>query len=173
MTNETRFAQYEIFVPGDPAPKYGDKQHSFTAVGAEAWRDTLELCLARGTADWRMREAIPHMPWRDHAAVAVEAVLFFRRPKSVSRLRPSVTPDIDKLERMILDAGTGLVYQDDGQVVHIDTRLFYSDGEFIPGAALRFTYIHPHDSPYGLPLWAAAPQRLRSLDALPEQNAWG
>ena len=55
--------------------------------------------------------------------VPVEMVLEFTfvKPPSVSkrRLWPTVKPDIDKLERAILDSVKGVLYVDDGQVVRV------------------------------------------------------
>lgn len=40
---------------------------------------------------------------------------------------PTTKPDIDKLERAILDALTGIVYRDDAQVVSLHTTTVYQD----------------------------------------------
>lgn len=50
--------------------------------------------------------------------VRVEMVFTFRKPASAKkRFHPVVKPDIDKLQRAILDALTGVAFDDDAQVV--------------------------------------------------------
>lgn len=67
---------------------------------------------------------------------AVEINIFFAfvRPKSVSaKKRPYmiVKPDIDKLERAVLDALTHHAYDDDSQVVKLTARKIYDTEEYI------------------------------------------
>lgn len=60
-------------------------------------------------------------------AVYVLLDFYMPRPKTVSRLRPSVKPDIDKLTRAILDALTDSgVVKDDGQVVSLSVEKWYA-----------------------------------------------
>ncbi len=62
----------------------------------------------------------PEKPYQ--GAVAVELKFYFNRPKSVSeKKRPyhTVKPDIDKLCRNILDALSGIIYNDDTQVISL------------------------------------------------------
>jgi Holliday junction resolvase RusA-like endonuclease len=63
------------------------------------------------------------------------------RPKSVKRPHPSVKPDIDKLARAVLDGMTGIVFQDDAQVVYLSATKAYQDdelgGEYITGVMIQ------------------------------------
>ncbi len=77
-------------------------------------------------------------PWRqDVSQIAMEAMsgqvatespvqvriwFQFLRPKSVKNtvLHKTTKPDIDKLQRSILDSMTGIVFRDDSQVVHLE-----------------------------------------------------
>lgn len=77
--------------------------------------------------------------------VRVRVVFALPRPASVPKDRrgmPSVEPDLDKLGRAILDALTGVVYRDDGQVVQLLTGKHYvGDSALeheasVPGAAI-------------------------------------
>ena len=77
--------------------------------------------------------------------VAIELVFRHRRPKGHylpansrrprpelrddAALWPAGPPDIDKLARSILDALTGLVFDDDAQVVDLGLAKRYADGE--------------------------------------------
>ena len=60
--------------------------------------------------------------------VPVRLVIRFQfvRPASAKkRPYPSVKPDIDKLQRAVLDALTGVIYKDDSQVVEVTARKSY------------------------------------------------
>lgn len=56
-----------------------------------------------------------------------------RRPASVRRPAPTVMPDLDKYVRAILDALTGRVWIDDGQVVWLTASKRYADD---PGCSI-------------------------------------
>lgn len=57
---------------------------------------------------------------------AIWLVLRFYLPEIKEvRLLPYKQPDLDKLERAVLDALTGVVYEDDGQVTRIDSAKRY------------------------------------------------
>jgi len=62
-----------------------------------------------------------------HVPVEMVVRFFLAKPPSAPKKReyPSVKPDIDKLERCILDALTGIAYVDDGQVVGMDKKKLY------------------------------------------------
>jgi Holliday junction resolvase RusA-like endonuclease len=54
-------------------------------------------------------------------AVSVACHFYFARPKSLKKsvLHKMTKPDVDKLARLILDSLTGIVYEDDSQVVSL------------------------------------------------------
>ena len=54
-------------------------------------------------------------PWKDPIAVSID--FYFDRPKSVKSMHKTTKPDIDKLERGVFDALTGIIFKDDSQVV--------------------------------------------------------
>jgi Holliday junction resolvase RusA-like endonuclease len=85
----------------------------------KAWREDI---------GWRALEALNRAGLTRmgrSVAVSVEAVFYFRRPSSVTRDYMTVAPDIDKLGRAVLDALTGVVYEDDSQVVELVKRKLY------------------------------------------------
>lgn len=51
----------------------------------------------------------------------------FAPPARRTRALPCVRPDIDKLQRALLDALTGIAYEDDGQVVDVHAWKSYAD----------------------------------------------
>jgi Holliday junction resolvase RusA-like endonuclease len=95
-------------------------------------------------------------PWRQNVAAAARAaydgpriegavllVVEFRflRPKSVTREYPTVKPDLDKLERSLLDGITDAgLWRDDSQVVSMPSKKVYAEragvrvqlGEYLP-----------------------------------------
>lgn len=92
----------------------------------EPYRDTVTrravIELAAGNIDRPF--AAKHVP------VRLLLDFYLQRPVSVPRKRqaPSVKPDIDKLCRATLDALTGVLFADDGQVTEIRARKFYATG---------------------------------------------
>jgi len=72
----------------------------------------------------------------DEGPVAVDLIFFMPRPKTVKREAPWVYPDLDKLLRAVLDALTGKVYRDDGQVIWVHMGEEYADNEE-PGVFIR------------------------------------
>ena len=69
------------------------------------------------------------------APVKVEINAFFQTPKSWSNAkrkrhegkpRPK-KPDVDNIEKIYLDSANGMLWEDDNQVVEIQTRKFYSE----------------------------------------------
>lgn len=86
-------------------------------------------------------------PWRQeisHTATLLNEVILFKpmpvqvkidfylaRPASIPKKRflPTVKPDIDKLARAVLDGCTGIIFEDDSQVVKLDVRKFYGSPE--------------------------------------------
>jgi Holliday junction resolvase RusA-like endonuclease len=77
---------------------------------------------------WAAREAgVTRIP--KGRGVSVSVMYSFARPKGKDRRRvdPCVRPDVDKLCRALLDALTGVAYDDDGQVVALSVRKIYAE----------------------------------------------
>lgn len=119
-----------FFIPGHPRPK-GSWTPVYTKKGLKfrhASNNTAVWCrfIKEEIAKrWGDRELIEEGP------VRVECLFLLPRPKSVVRKFPTVrgTGDIDKLERAIYDAMTGIVYKDDAQVCSNANDKQYTDGE--------------------------------------------
>ena len=92
-------------------------------------------------------------PWRAHVkevteaaaarheqfvgALGVTLVFFMPRGATVKRARPSVTPDIDKLTRAVLDGITDSgAWKDDALVVSLHASEWYADAQ-IPGVQVE------------------------------------
>jgi Holliday junction resolvase RusA-like endonuclease len=76
---------------------------------AKGWQKAVAIC-----AEFAMAHRQPFLG-------PIRLVMRFQmeRGKSVKRKTPCVKPDADKLARTVLDALTGIVYVDDGQVVEM------------------------------------------------------
>lgn len=122
-----------ITVYGKPSPK-----GSFKAIarpsgavylkpandGERGWRESIA---------WAARAAHLQLIKRPQA-VRLEIDFYFERPRSHANKgtkappRPSISPpDIDKLQRSVLDALSGIAYDDDRQVVEIVAAKHYGE----------------------------------------------
>lgn len=122
---------WAVRVTGRPRPKgdmkcfgRGGRHRLSWAPSADEgrWRDLITH------AGEQLAQSIPDAPLT--CAVSMEITFTMPRPKTVPRsvrLWPIVKPDVDKLERMILDAFTGSVWADDAQVVEVTKRKAYPD----------------------------------------------
>ena len=121
---------------GDPQPKgstrafampiKGDPKGRYRAVTTSANKK-----LKPWSAEMRVaaREAAGEKFFRGAIVVTVEFGLV--RPKSVKvtkRPYPSVKPDLDKLVRATIDTLSGVLFEDDAQVVAVQATKVYSTG---------------------------------------------
>lgn len=113
----------QFHVLGTPKPQ-GSKRHIGRGVMIESckalrpWRDSVA---------YAAREAMQRQGWQTvSGAVGLTLAYGFRRPKTAKRSYPTVKPDIDKLERAVLDAmKTAGVYTDDAVVVDVRKIKYY------------------------------------------------
>lgn len=63
--------------------------------------------------------------------VTVSVAFCMRRPKSCpkTRIRPTVKPDLDNLEKLVLDALNGFAWEDDAQIVEKRAIKLYVESE--------------------------------------------
>ena len=111
--------EVEFRVDGKPQPKGSARAVKSKSTGKAILLMGSDAPSARRLKSWAAAVAwSARAAWRgDPADGAVEVRLRFLMPKA-----PTIPPDIDKLERAILDALTGIVYVDDAQVVAIDSK---------------------------------------------------
>lgn len=125
----------EFFVPGDPAAQ-GSKRHVGNGRMIEQ---------SRKVGPWRERVALAAheaMNGRAHIPGGITLALTFvmPRPKSApKRSTPAATkrPDIDKLERAVLDALTNVVFADDSQVTNLHALKRLAEIGETPGVHIR------------------------------------
>ena len=114
-----------FFVPGIPVPKGSLSGFPFTrkdgrtgvrmidkTKGVKAWVKTVQAMATREM--WSEgRKMFPK-----GTPIALSTQFYLERPESVKdRKYPTVKPDLGKLERAIEDALTGIIYEDDKDIV--------------------------------------------------------
>ena len=84
---------------------------------------------------WQLRAQMKEKPFT--VPLEMEVIFYMEIPESTSRPRRKqmlrneihhmIKPDVDNLQKYILDCMTGVVYEDDCQVVDIRARKIYSE----------------------------------------------
>lgn len=129
-----------IHVNGTPAP-----QGSKSFMGRTPTGRAILVESSKRVKPWRAivnAAARQHMQDRPPAvgAVAVAIQFVLPRPKNLPKTRPTPPaikrPDIDKLERAILDAITGVCFHDDSQVTKIESTKRIAEPGEQPGATI-------------------------------------
>jgi len=110
-----------FFVKGRPVPQGSMK---FIRPGVMIHSRSQDLALWRADIA-RNAELFGFKPIA--SAVKVELDFIMARPKSAKRAFPSVKPDLDKLIRAVLDGLTGVAYEDDSQVILIQSSKTYGE----------------------------------------------
>jgi crossover junction endodeoxyribonuclease RusA len=116
-------------VKGEPAPKGSMRafQNRLTRKvvvkhdnpRTESWGQTVA---------WSARQAMQGKPPLK-GPVSVRLHFRLTRPPTVHRAAPHVKPDVDKLQRAVFDALTGIVWDDDGQVTKVMAEKEYASAE--------------------------------------------
>lgn len=93
------------------------------------------------TREYEKKVAFTYDGRKYEGAIAVEIWAFFKVPKSASkkmrhlmetnRVRPTKKPDIDNIEKIILDGLKGRAYEDDKQVVETRVHKVYGEPHVI------------------------------------------
>lgn len=120
----------EVFVPGRPAPQ-GSKRHVGNGVLLESSKAVAPW---RTLVAWTLAQTHRAAPLDGPVAVVLEFVM--PRPAAAPKRTtpPAIKkPDVDKLARAVLDAGTGVIWRDDSQVVHLDARKRLAERDEQPG----------------------------------------
>ena len=74
-------------------------------------------------------------PWG--GAIEVKIIFKLPRPKTNKDKYPIKNPDTDKLIRAILDAMTGVVYNDDSQVIEVTGKKVYQEDNKTPEVIIK------------------------------------
>jgi Holliday junction resolvase RusA-like endonuclease len=93
----------------------------------DAWRKQIAMQVA----------AARPSGWPRDGAYAVDLLFQIRRARArVGHDRPTQRPDVEKLARAVFDALTGVVYDDDSQVVQLTARKEYGVAVGPPGVQI-------------------------------------
>jgi crossover junction endodeoxyribonuclease RusA len=132
-------------VLGRPAP-----QGSKKSIGNNRFVEASKFLPA-----WRrdVREAAEHAVtvngWaRVSGPVELEVMFYLDRPSTISKTKrphPTVPPDVDKLIRGIGDSLTGVVYDDDSQIIRVLAWKLYADTRE-PGCFVRVAELSQSDN---------------------------
>ncbi|WP_050670494.1 RusA family crossover junction endodeoxyribonuclease [Luteipulveratus halotolerans] len=138
-----------LHIAGDPIPQGSKKigRHGRRPVILDDNDAKLKPWRARVTLG--ARQAMLGRPPVD-APIELRIVFMIERPRghygtgrnagtlrASAPMRPAVKPDVDKLERAILDALTGVVYVDDGRVVDTHVSKIYAPEPTGAGVLIR------------------------------------
>lgn len=109
-----------FFVDGQPIPQGSMKVINGYVIHSQgsalaSWRSAIALSAKSAGAK-------PHLE-----PVEINLEFTMLRPRTVTRLEPSVAPDLDKLIRAVLDGLTAIAYRDDGQVTSITASKSYGE----------------------------------------------
>lgn len=66
-----------------------------------------------------------------NGALSVTLIFSMPKPKSCKREHPSVRPDIDNLQKSVLDSLNGIAWADDGQIVQLAGWKVYERQPFV------------------------------------------
>lgn len=132
-------------VLGRPAPQgskksVGNNRFVEASKFLPAWRNAVRLAA---------EDAVTVNGWaRVAGPVELEILFYLDRPSSISTVKrpyPIVPPDIDKLIRGVGDSLTGVIYDDDSQIIRVLAWKTYADTRE-PGAFIRVNELSHFDN---------------------------
>ena len=127
----SKWPALQVVVPGIPRPK-GSLKVWETANGPVVTHDNVNLKDWMEDVAWSAQDEMQkHRRQRLQGPVALVVTFYLPRPKSLAKsvLSHIKKPDLDKLARGANDALTGVVFEDDRQVVEIHCYKRYAVGE--------------------------------------------
>jgi len=114
--------EFEVF--GRPAP-----QGSKTIMRGRLVESSKYLPKWRSAIAEAATEAQAESDWFSDQPLEMSVIFTLEKPKSVKREQPTVPPDLDKLARAIGDSCTGILYNDDAQIVRLTLVKQYGEPE--------------------------------------------
>ena len=132
-------------VIGRPAPQgskksIGNNRFVESSKFLPAWRKAVRVAA---------EEAVTASTWaRVSGPVELEVMFYLDRPSSISKTKrpyPIVPPDVDKLLRGVQDSLSGVIYEDDAQIIRCLAWKVYADTR-VPGAFIRVNELSQFDN---------------------------
>lgn len=126
--------------------KHGKPIITSTAKGLGAWRNQIAQAAYEKIVSDNMTKG-KDVPIIADGGYEVSCIFFLPRPKSLPKrfAHPAKRPDIDKLQRGLLDALTGIIWHDDAQVVKITAAKEYASEKEPPGVAVTVRSLNAGD----------------------------
>lgn len=145
--------QHTVTFAARGIPKPQGSKRAFVANGRAVMTESNKA----GHKDWRATvsaaalDAIGDRPLLE-GPLAVVITFALPRPKSHPKTRttwPIARPDVDKLERAILDSCTHIIWRDDSQVVDLRAVKVWAEINVPqpPGVLVTVTALTPQDQP--------------------------
>ncbi len=134
-TNLNVSVHLDMFVPGRPAAQ-GSKRH----VGAGRMvEQSTAVAPWRTAVAWHAAQKVTGPPLGGPLGVEVEFVMPrpAATPKRATTPMAVKRPDLDKMQRAIFDALSGVVWRDDSQVVRVVASKRIAELDEQPGARIR------------------------------------
>ena len=114
----------QFYVEGKTATK-GSTRSFVRGERVVTLADNASLGAWTQAARWAARQAGVGLVAKPRAVKLVVTFMFVKPPSVKHRDCHTVKPDIDKLLRAVLDALTGIAYEDDAQVTAVDAKKCY------------------------------------------------
>lgn len=122
--------ELKFTIPGEPRgkgrPRFSRTGHAYTDSETKAYEDKVVCCYRLAHRGFR---------FPDTAFLCVDITAYLPIPQSASEVRkaameahhvlPSRKPDVDNIEKIILDALNGIAYHDDARVHRISCAKYY------------------------------------------------
>lgn len=131
--------KFSFFIPGRPVPwartRVGHAGSFFTPTKQRLYKLSCASIFSR-----RVRDPI-------EGPVAVVIRVQLMRPKSNKTLLPATrnTSDVDNWAKMILDAGNGIVWKDDAQVIALEVSKVWVIDEKAEGVLVEAVAVRDED----------------------------
>ena len=126
--------EHLIVVPGQPKGKGRPRfttasgyPRTYTPPVTQRYEEHIKACFLEQVTD----------PVDKALVQTVHVIAFYQIPSSETKrrkqlmregkIRPTVKPDLDNVVKVVLDALNGVAFEDDKQIVHINSSKFYSD----------------------------------------------
>lgn len=127
---------FALFVPGKPAAQ-GSKRH---VGGGRMVEQSKAVAPWRTTVAWHAAQVYREAP--QDGPLSVELAFVMPRPSSAPKRStpPAVKrPDLDKLQRAVFDALSGVVWRDDSQVTYVAASKRIAEVDEQPGVRIVVT----------------------------------